>query len=567
MTQVSLLISASRRRMTSWSAASLFALFVLALTPGVADALCYCMLRPPPPTSQTRGIAEDPSYSPTSAVVIVRDGRKIILTIEAAYKGPSVELSMVIPIPTSIERDAVRTITGTAFRRLDQRTAPRVRHVWPPCPPRPMRRAMAMDGMGGGGGGGGAAPLRTLDEFGVEIQDEWPVDEYDVTLLGASESSGLLAFLRQRGLDLPDRAATMLRGYIETGHRFVLLRADPSRAQHLGDNMMLSPIQLEYESDDLVVPVRLGTLNSPGEQELLLYVFSPEGRFAVANRPNVEAPTDLRMRRDARGTFAELYTSITDEVFRHTPNAAVTEYAHVLGRHVRFGDAAPFGVPNEGASPLRRGDRASARRIWTVSRMRHRYGAHLTDDLTLQRAEPIRLTRRWPRYPALRNSVAAGQSGFHVQYIVEHTGCTDEWTQRRIARRWATAESMWESSHDLWPGSVLLDPIDSLGIEPGSAPPANWPPPPPPPPAPEPAAQPAAAQPAAQAPAPAAQAPAASAQPAIEATSPSTPAAPPPAETSSCAVGRRSTASPAWLFAIVLAEVTRRRRATRHRKR
>ncbi|MCC6873351.1 MAG: DUF2330 domain-containing protein [Sandaracinaceae bacterium] len=383
-----------------------------------------------------------------------------------------------------------------------------------------------------------------------------------MTLLGASESTGLLAFLRQRGLDLPDRAATMLRGYIETGHRFVLLRADPSRAQHLGDNMMLSPIQLEYESDDLVVPVRLGTLNSPGEQELLLYVFSPEGRFAVANRPSVEAPTDLRMRRDARGTFAELYTSITDEVFRRTPNAAVTEYAHVLGRHVRWSDAAPFGVPSQTLVRIR-GDRGAApARTWTVSRIRHRYGASLTDDLTLQRAEPIRLTRRWSRYPSLRNNVRAGQNGFHVQYIVEHTGCTDELTQRRVARRWATAASMWESSHDLWPGSVLLDPIDSLGIEPGSAPPANWPPPPPPPLAPEPAAPEPAAQAAGQAPAPAAQALAARAQPAIEATSPSTPAAPPPAETSSCAVGRRSSGAPLWLCAVVLVAWMRRRRAS-----
>ncbi|MCC6873352.1 MAG: DUF2330 domain-containing protein [Sandaracinaceae bacterium] len=161
MTQVSLFISAARRRMRPWSTATLFALFALALTPGVADALCYCMLRPPPPTSQTRGIAEDPSYSPTSAVVIVRDGRNIILTIEAAYKGPSVELSMVIPIPTSIERDAVRTVTGTAFRRLDQRTAPRVRHVWPPCPPAPARMRAMGTLAGGGGGGGGAAPLRS----------------------------------------------------------------------------------------------------------------------------------------------------------------------------------------------------------------------------------------------------------------------------------------------------------------------------------------------------------------------------------------------------------------------
>ena len=36
---------------------------------------------------------------------------------------------------------------------------------------------------------------------------------------------------------------------------------------------------------------------------------------------------------------------------------------------------------------------------------------------------------------------------------------------------------MWESRHDLWPGEVVLDPIESLDIVPGSSAPPGWPPP------------------------------------------------------------------------------------------
>jgi len=470
---------------------TLLAFAVLAASaPSPASATCFCMMRmPPSPTQQERGIALDPSYNPASAVVLVRDGRRTVLTIEAAYQGPAVELSLVVPIPSAIGRENVRTVSGTVFRRLDQRTAPRVRHMFPPCPPRPMSRAAAMGEGGGtsaGFGDGRTEAERVMDEFGVEIQDEWPVDEYDVTLLGADQSTGLLAFLRERGLELPDASATMLRGYIESGHRFVLFRADPSRAQRLGDQMMLSPIQLEYESDELRVPVRLGTLNSPGEQEILLYILSPDGRYDVANRPAVMAPTDLRMRRDARGSFAELYTAITDEVFRQTPGAAITEYAHPVGTHVRWADVAPFGVERHalgaGGRGLRPGGAGLPGRPWTVSRIRHRYGTNLADDLTLRQAEPARLTRRWSRWPQLRVRAREGQSAFHVQYVVEHSRCVSEQAQRAIARRFATAESMWESRHDLWPGEIVLDPIESLGIEPGSSAPPNWPPPPAPPP-------------------------------------------------------------------------------------
>ncbi len=453
--------------------------------PSAAHATCFCMLRPPPPTEQQRSILDDKSYAPASAVFLLRDGTRTVMTIEAAYEGPAVELSMVIPVPTSIARENVRTTSGTVFRRLDQRTAPRVRHTWPACRARrlrlPMRTASA-DGLGSGGGGRTEAE-RVFDDYSVEIEDEWAVDEYDITLLGANESAGLLGFLRERGLALPDETATVLRSDIETGHRFVLARVDPSRANRLGDTMMLSPIQIEYESTELSVPVRLGTLNSPGEQELLLYVLSPDGRYELANRPNGEAPTDIRMRASARGTFAELYNAISDEIFRRTPGAAVVEYAHVLGRHVRRHEIEPLGFREE---PVSARHRDVSRRTWTLTRIRHRYGTDLSDDLTLRAAPPLRLTRRW-RDPQLRTWARRDQNAFHVQYVVEHSGCADESAQRRIARRWATSESMWESRHDLWPGEVILDPIASLGIGVGTTAPPGWPPPPPAPPEPAPA--------------------------------------------------------------------------------
>ncbi|MCB9631189.1 MAG: DUF2330 domain-containing protein [Sandaracinus sp.] len=394
----------TRTKRTLLYALTLLCSATVLVPPSTAAAMCYCMLRPPMPAtsrSAQAGIQLDPSYSPASAVVLVRDGRRTVLTIEAAYEGPAVELSMVVPIPSSIAREDVKTITGTAFRRLDGRTAPRVRHVWPSCRPRRPRMmpSATADGFGSGGGRAESAAPPTPEELGIEIQDEWPVDEYDVTLLGAQESTGLLTFLRQRGLDLPERASNMLRGYIETNHRFVLLRANPGRAQRLGDTMMLSPIQIAFDSDQLVVPVRLGTLNSPGEQELLLYVLSPEGRYVVANRPNVDAPTDLRMRSSARGSFAELYNSITDEVFRRTPGAAITEYAHVVGRHVRRSDVTPFGVSDDHEN-----------RRWTVTRLRHRYGTDLRDDLVLQAASsPLRMTRRW-RTSTLNTWARAGRA-------------------------------------------------------------------------------------------------------------------------------------------------------------
>lgn len=458
------------------------AAFVLVLAaPAPAYATCFCMMfrRPPATVTQSRGITSDPAYNPTSAVFLVRDGTRTTLTIEAAYQGPSKEVAMVIPIPQAVTRDQVRTIEGSVFRNLDRRTAPKVEHVWPACRrrPRPSRRALnAPTADGFGGGAGSVGRIEAIEqEYQIDIVDEWEVQEYDITLLGADQSAGLLRYLVDEGLDLPPEADGALRAYIQGDFRFVLAKVDPSRAHQLGDRMMLSPIQIEYESDQLQVPVRLGTLNSPGEQELLLYVLAKDGRYEIANRTNVVAPSQLRLRESAAGSVAELYEALMDETFRRTPGAAVTEYAHTLGSRVGRFHVQKFGIPSD--REARRMEEAGGRRgRWTLTRIRHRYGKELDDDLTLRPAsEPLRMRRRWG-HPELSVWAPRGQSGFHVQFAVIHEGgaCPSTARQQRLAQQFATAESMWAASDTPWPGDLLRDDVPALGITAGSPEPSDW---------------------------------------------------------------------------------------------
>jgi len=457
---------------------ALAVLSLVLVVPTGASAVCTCMLRRTEPASvtQQQGLTSDPSYAPAAGVFVVRDGTRTVLTMETVYDGPPEEVSMLIPVRTPIERDDVHTVPGHLFRNLDRRTAPKVRHVWPAC--RRRRRPVSMAARASSDVASPfaeSAPTREQieEEYDIDIVDEWEVQEYDITLLGAEQSAGLFRYLRDQDLALPSGGQEVLQAYIQNDFRFVLAKADPERAHRLGDEMMLSPIQIEYQSDELQVPVRLGTLNSPGEQELLLYVLSTEGRFELANRPNVEAPTDLRLRADAAGSVAELYESLTDEVFRRTPGAAVTEFAHTLGSRIGRYHVQQFGIPSD-----REARRRGTRERWTLTRIRHRYGKDLDSDLTLRPASsPLRMERRWP-HPELRTWAPRGESGFHVQFVVRHAGCPSQARQRSMARQFATAESMWESDGDLWPGEVLLDPVSSLGIEPGSEAPEGWPPPP-----------------------------------------------------------------------------------------
>lgn len=435
--------------------------------PPSASALCSCMLFRRRAGSVNTGITNDPGYSPAAAVFIVRDGVKTVLTMEPAYDGPKVPISMIFPVPTAIGRDQVRTVPGSIFRNLDRLTAPRVQHVFPSCRRR-RRRAARMSsarlaGGGGGGGGGGGT-----EEPPVQVVDEWALDEYDISVLSATESNGLLDFVRERGLELPAAAEPALRAYIETGHRFVFATVDPTRAHTVGDRMVLSPLQLSYESDDLVVPVRLGTINSPGEQELLLYVVARGEHYEVANRESVLAPTDLRIGRENAGSAAELYGALMDEQFRQKPGAVVTEFAYRLGHRVGHHHIRRLGLSQR--------SRESAH--WTLTRMRHRFGPNQDSDLTLRpAAAPLRMARRH-RFVS-RPWAPRGANAFYVRFLVRHPGCANRRQQHRLARRSATAESMWGSTETRWPGDLLLDDVESLGITAGSSAPPGWPPAPP----------------------------------------------------------------------------------------
>ncbi len=456
------------------------ALVVGLLATSTAQATCFCMLRRPQPSVRVgSSVTRDEAYSPAAAVFLVRDGMRTIMTIEAAYEGPITDLSLVIPVPHSLERGDVRTVPGSVFRNLDRRTAPKVQHVWPACQ-RQRRRAARPSSAGRGLGGAlaeGAEP--SPEDLGIAIEDEWEVDEYDITTLDAGQSAGLLTFLRGRGLELPAAAEPALRAYIEAGNRFVLVKVDPARANRVGEQMVLSPIQLDFESEDLIVPVRLGTLNSPGEQELLLYVLSADGRYEIANRPSMLSPTDLRLSPRWDGGVASFYSGLMEEMFRQHPGAGVTEYSRDLGRGVSPWLVRQLGLEriNGGATdPRRRGriGRSGRSRRYTLTRIRHRYGKDLADDLVLRPAAPIRLTRRWRGGGNLNQWTPEGRNNYHTRFVVMHRGqsCPSRAQQRWRARRYATSDQMWSHGEDVnavWPGEVLLDRVDSLGIEPGSS--------------------------------------------------------------------------------------------------
>jgi hypothetical protein len=256
--------------------------------------------------------------SRASRVVLLRDGTTTVLSMQSTYEGPPEDFALIVPVPSPIRREDVRTLDRGVFDRIDELTSPRLVEYW-------QERPICSDGMAGGfgygtgyGGVGGT----------VRVEARFAVGEYDVVVLSASESTALERWLRSEGYRLPAGASDALRPYLEQGFRFFAARVDAARVHFDRDGRaLLSPLRIRYSSESFVLPVRLGMLSSPGTQDLIVYVLSRDGRYEVANRPNVFVPTNLEVSGAVRGRFGAFYEALLAEVWESQPSGVITEYA------------------------------------------------------------------------------------------------------------------------------------------------------------------------------------------------------------------------------------------------
>jgi hypothetical protein len=257
--------------------------------------------------------------SGASRAVLLRDGTTTVLSMQSSYEGPVEDFALVVPVPSAIGPEDVRTLDDEVFERLDELTSPRLVEYWEQEPMCPSAGGLGFGtiGYGRGGGIGGV----------VTIEAQFAVGEYDVVVLGADESQGLVRWLEAEGYQLPRGAEAVLRPYVERGMRFFAAKVDVDRVRFDNGRALLSPLRIRYDSERLALPIRLGTLASPGKQDLVVHVISRQGRYEVANRPNVRVPTNLEVRAATKGRFRAFYESLLDHVWRQEPTAVVTEYA------------------------------------------------------------------------------------------------------------------------------------------------------------------------------------------------------------------------------------------------
>ncbi len=309
-------------RTTARAAALLFAAaFGAALTAKAPPAEAFCGF-------YVSG-ADAKLYNNATQVVLLREGTRTVLSMQNNYQGPPEDFAMVVPVPVVLQKENVKTLTKELFDHIDQLDAPRLVEYWEqdPCfiapPEEPTRQKMAR------GGAEEEKEESAPGHYGVKIEAQFTVGEYEVVVLSATDSSGLDRWLNDNHYKIPKGSEPLLRPYVQNGSKFFVAKVDPKKITFKDGMAALSPLRFHYDTESFSLPVRLGLVNSNGTQDLIVHILGRNQRYEVANYKNVTIPTNLDVDEQAKDQFGAFYAALFDRTLEENPKAVVTEYSWI----------------------------------------------------------------------------------------------------------------------------------------------------------------------------------------------------------------------------------------------
>ncbi len=268
-------------------------------------------------------------FNKASKVVLAWEDGKTAVTMASDYEGDPREFAVVIPVPTFIARKQIGIVEMKTVDHLDAFTAPRLVEYRDPDPcaavqyePRAAGSALVP---------GVQMDLVMQEHHGVTVEASYDVGEYDVSILSAQESDGLVDWLTDNGYRIPAGAEEVLASYIRQKMHFFVAKVNLDRMELMG-NRFLRPLQVRYESKKFMLPLRLGTVNANGPQDLVVFALTRKGRVETTNYRTVKLPSGIDVPLYVKDAFGQFYTAMFDRaVARQDMRAVFLEYAWDMG--------------------------------------------------------------------------------------------------------------------------------------------------------------------------------------------------------------------------------------------
>jgi hypothetical protein len=271
--------------------------------------------------------ADTSLFNKASQVVLVRDENRTVITMANDFEGDVQDFAVVIPVPTKIEREQINVGDRAIVQHLDAYTAPRLVEYHDPDPCMRYKRYDSLADRSVPQSAALEESNKARRSMGVTIEASYTVGEYDILILSADESGGLIKWLKKNGYKLPRGAEKVVDSYLKQDMRFFVAKVNLQEQSKLG-YQYLRPLQIAYESNKFMLPIRLGTLNAKGKQELYIYALTRTGRVETTNYRTVKLPSNKEVPEFVQSEFGEFYRDMfAKQVSAENERAVFLEYA------------------------------------------------------------------------------------------------------------------------------------------------------------------------------------------------------------------------------------------------
>lgn len=250
-------------------------------------------------------------FNKTSQVILVRNGEQTTVTMSSDYQGEARDFAMVIPVPVVLKERDIKVVDRRIFDLLDAYSAPRLVEYFDASPcgysMREVTTAAAMSKASEESSDNEV--LERKKDYKVAVLARYTVGEYDIQILNALESGGLERWLTDHGYIIPEGAKEVLEPYIKSNMKFFVVKVNLDELSRNG-SQLLRPLQISFNSPKFMLPIRLGMANGEGNQDMIIYAFTKQGRIESTNYRTLKMPSDRNVPTFVKENFAQFYADL-----------------------------------------------------------------------------------------------------------------------------------------------------------------------------------------------------------------------------------------------------------------
>lgn len=406
--------------------------------------------------------ADSSLYNRASQVIIARNGQRTILTMSNDYQGNVKDFAMVVPVPVVLKEEQVQVNDAKIMQRLDAFSAPRLVEYFDPDP----CQVIAFEERSTQNAAPQNAPTAKQAiadrDLGVTVEEQFSVGEYDIVILSAKESNGLETWLIQNGYKIPQGASQLLQPYIRQQLKFFVAKVNLEEFDNSGFEK-LRPISIAYESPKFMLPIRLGMINALEDQDLLIYLLSPQGQVELTNYRTVRVNSDSEIPEFVKTEFKDFYTAMFQKAYeRENKQVAFLEYAWDMS------NCDPCA-----AEPLNPAELEQAGVFWLNSASGDTFAPNFNSNNVFITRLHLRYTRE--KFPEdLRFQETSDRTLFQGRYVIRHPfsgemTCSAAQSYRQQVRNRQETEAQTLANLTGWQLKTIRDKIDFV-----EAKPTNW---------------------------------------------------------------------------------------------